>query len=84
MAVSQEAIIAIVGIVVNLPTFCLVFWHIWNRRRRRSEANRISANRIYSQPLLLQPRRLADNTLFAFSMPYTISMVNVQPIELEP
>lgn len=41
MALSQEVIIAIVGIIVNLPALLLVFWRIWIKRGR-SKANRNS------------------------------------------
>ncbi|KAI1072111.1 hypothetical protein LB507_003116 [Fusarium sp. FIESC RH6] len=69
MAVSQEVIIAIVGIIVNLPAFVLIFWRMWIKRRR-SKANRSSENYKPSQPLLLQPRRLTNDAMFAFAIPF--------------
>ncbi|EMT68121.1 hypothetical protein FOC4_g10012528 [Fusarium odoratissimum] len=36
MAMPVEVIVAIVGVLVNVPTFVLVFWHCF---RRRSSSN---------------------------------------------
>ncbi|ENH68789.1 hypothetical protein FOC1_g10014578 [Fusarium oxysporum f. sp. cubense race 1] len=36
MAMPVEVIVAIVGVLVNVPTFILVFWHCF---RRRSSSN---------------------------------------------
>ncbi|EEU44420.1 uncharacterized protein NECHADRAFT_84941 [Fusarium vanettenii 77-13-4] len=39
MVLSAEAVIAIVGVFINIPTFVLVFWHMWVKRRRRSSSS---------------------------------------------
>ncbi|KAH7188913.1 uncharacterized protein B0J16DRAFT_382787 [Fusarium flagelliforme] len=80
MAISQEVIVAIVGIIINLPAFVLVFWRVWIKRRR-SKANRNSENHNSSQPLLLQPRRLTNDTMFALAIPYAVPLVDVRSQE---
>ncbi|RMJ12868.1 hypothetical protein CDV36_007479 [Fusarium kuroshium] len=45
MALSFEAAIALVGVLINFPTFVLVFWHIWAKRRRRSSGSHREAQR---------------------------------------
>jgi hypothetical protein len=36
MRLSQEAVIAIVGVIVNLPAFALLFWDLWKKYKCRA------------------------------------------------
>lgn len=40
MRMSQEAVIAIVGVIVNLPAFGLFFWDFWRKHRPGVHRNR--------------------------------------------
>ncbi|KAH7264320.1 hypothetical protein MRS44_012363 [Fusarium solani] len=57
MALSAEAVIALIGVLVNFPTFVLVFWHIWAKRRRRINSSHREAR---SDSEFLEEHRLFD------------------------
>ncbi|KAI1067290.1 hypothetical protein LB506_004052, partial [Fusarium annulatum] len=79
MAMSSEVIVAIVGVLVNVPTFILVFWHCF-RRRTPSNSARNSAIVEEAVPLQspsLHPRRLTFDRQYAVAFPCTLPLINV-------
>ncbi|KAH6885449.1 hypothetical protein B0T10DRAFT_608613 [Thelonectria olida] len=64
MRLSQEAVIAIVGVIVNLPAFGLLFWDLWKKYKcRADESNTDSSHgqqRADEQGLLLLHQRASS------------------------
>ncbi|SCV54384.1 uncharacterized protein FFB14_13573 [Fusarium fujikuroi] len=76
MALPAEVIVAIVGVLVNVPTFILVFWHCF-RRRTPSNSGRNSEETVPLQSPSLHPRRLTFDTQYAVAFPCTLPLINV-------
>ncbi|KAG8665793.1 hypothetical protein FPOAC1_010594 [Fusarium poae] len=83
MTVSQEAVIAIVGVVVTslVPIVGLIIKHILDRSRHRPKTNRTSANHIYNHPLLSHRRWFANDFLLGLSMPRTIPRAQIRYLD---
>ncbi|RSL38847.1 hypothetical protein CEP53_014526 [Fusarium sp. AF-6] len=78
MAWSQEAIIAIIGVLINLPTFGLVLWRMCRRRRNNSSAATLDGQG--SDSPLVPPRRSTWEPEYALALPYAVPLINmVQP-----
>ncbi|PNP84945.1 hypothetical protein FNYG_01769 [Fusarium nygamai] len=71
-----EIIVAIVGVLVNVPTFILVFWHCF-RRRTPSNSGQNSEEAILLRSPTVQPRRLTFDTQYAVAFPCTMPLINV-------
>ncbi|QGI62977.1 hypothetical protein CEK26_006932 [Fusarium fujikuroi] len=76
MAMPPEIIVAIVGVLVNVPTFILVFWHCF-RRRLPSNSGRNFEGTVTLQSPTLHPRRLTFDTQYAVAFPCTLPLINV-------
>ncbi|KAI1010396.1 hypothetical protein LB503_005097 [Fusarium chuoi] len=76
MALPVEVIVAIVGVLVNVPTFILVFWHCF-RRRTPSNSGRSQEETVLLQSPTVQPRRLTFDTQYAVAFPCTLPLINV-------
>ncbi|OBS18088.1 hypothetical protein FPOA_09816 [Fusarium poae] len=86
MALSQEAVIAIVGVVVTslIPIVGLIIKHILDRCRHRPKTNLTSANHIYNHPLLSHRRWFTNNIFLGLSMPRTIPRAHIRYLDREP
>ncbi|CVK87442.1 uncharacterized protein FMAN_05557 [Fusarium mangiferae] len=71
-----EVIVAIVGVLVNVPAFILVFWHCFCRRTPSNSA-RNSEEAVPLQSPSLHPRRLTFDTQYAVAFPCTLPLINV-------
>ncbi|KAF5683341.1 hypothetical protein FDENT_7308 [Fusarium denticulatum] len=76
MAMPSEVIVAIVGVLVNVPTFVLVFWHCF-RKRTPSNSGRNQEEAVVLRTLTVQPRRLTFDAQYAVAFPCTMPLINV-------
>ncbi|KAH7177407.1 hypothetical protein DER46DRAFT_654667 [Fusarium sp. MPI-SDFR-AT-0072] len=71
-----EVIVAIVGVLVNVPAFILVFWHCF-RRKSPSNSGRSQEEAVLLQSPTVQPRHLTFETQYAVAFPCTMPLINV-------
>ncbi|KAM0561607.1 hypothetical protein ACHAPJ_002775 [Fusarium lateritium] len=81
MGISSEVIVAIVGVLVNVPAFCLVLWHCYRKRGSSSSRQRLENADPQSYPAL-EPRRLTLDTQYAIQLLPLLS-VTIPPQELQ-
>ncbi|RSL62639.1 hypothetical protein CEP54_005571 [Fusarium duplospermum] len=68
MTWSSEATIAIVGVLVNVPAFCLVIWQVCRRRSNTNTPVRSPEDGGSDVPLLA-PQHFTFGTEYAVALP---------------
>ncbi|RSL38846.1 hypothetical protein CEP53_014527 [Fusarium sp. AF-6] len=68
MAWSSEATIATVGVLINVPAFCLVIWQVYRRRYGPNNPVRSPEDGDPDVPLLA-PQHFTFGTEYAVALP---------------
>ncbi|KAM6522002.1 hypothetical protein FALCPG4_011696 [Fusarium falciforme] len=78
MAWSSEAIIALAGVLINVPAFCLALWQVCRKGHHHTNPASPSLEDGGSEVALLPPQqRLTFETGYAIALPYAVPMVNM-------